>query len=51
MGQKIEIYYGGMMGSRYSYLDDDPKDQGLTQKEKIIAYLKKSELYKMVQKL
>jgi tetratricopeptide (TPR) repeat protein len=49
-GKKIQFYYGGFGGREYNLIFEDTKN-GISEREKIIAYLRESELYKIVKKL
>jgi tetratricopeptide (TPR) repeat protein len=49
-GEKIPFYYGGFVGRTYGLIPEDTKS-GISEREKIIAYLRESELYKIVKKL
>jgi len=49
-GEKIEFYYGGF-GGMNPRLFTNETDNKISEREKIIAYLKKSELYKIIKDL
>ncbi len=49
-GEKIPFYFGGFGGRRYDLLFEDTKN-GSSERERIIAYLRESELYKIVKQL